>query len=60
MALKMLKYLKIINVAGIFTLKLMPGSDISSYFECFHANFFFTNKARPRNAKNSLSPDDGT
>lgn len=29
-----------INVAGIFTLKLMSGSDISNYFDCFHANFF--------------------
>lgn len=31
---------KKINVAEIFTLKLMSGSDISNYFECFHANFF--------------------
>lgn len=31
---------KEINVAGIFTLKLMSGGDISNYFECFHANFF--------------------
>lgn len=45
---------------GSSLLKLMPGSDISYYFECFHANFFFTNKAHPRNAKNSLSPDKGT
>lgn len=44
-------------MAGIFTLKLMPGSDISYCFECFHANFFIS-KACPRKANNSLNPDE--